>query len=191
MKKSKLVLFVFSLLFLFSCNQSKSEGFEVGQKAPQFSAQNQDGEIWNSSSLAGKMNMVVYFYPAAMTGGCTKQACSYRDISSELKKYDARVIGISGDNVENLKIFQQENRLNFTLLSDPQGKIATKFGVPINQGGEIERKVDGELVKLKRGSTINRWTFVIDKKGNIVYKDTSVNVLKDSENVIDVLKKLE
>ena len=191
MKTRKLVLIVLSLVVLFSCNQSKSEGMKIGREAPQFSAQNQDGETWKSSSIAGKMNLVVYFYPAAMTGGCTKQACSYRDISEQLEKYDAQVIGVSGDNVENLKIFQQENRLNFTLLSDPEGKIATKFGVPVNQGGEIERKIDGESVKLERGSTFNRWTFVINKKGNIVYKDTNVNVLEDSENVIDVLKKLE
>lgn len=161
---------------------------EVGDKIPNFEAVADDGETWKSGNIVGKKNLVVYFYPAAMTGGCTKQACAYRDAQEDLSSVDAEVVGISGDEVENLELFKRANNLNFTLLSDPDGEIARLFGVPVRDGGSIEREVDGELHTLTRGLTTSRWTFIIDKQGKVVYKSTEVNAAEDSKAVLEALK---
>jgi peroxiredoxin Q/BCP len=168
-----------------------ADSLDVGDKAPLFSAKNQEGDIWSSKDHIGKKYLVVYFYPAAMTGGCTKQACSYRDDEQELENMDTEIIGISGDEVENLKIFEKENNLNFTLLADPEGKIAKKFGVPTRKGGKITRTVDGKEIELERGITTARWTFIIDKNGRIAYIDKNVKAAQDSKNIQKILKELQ
>ena len=114
-------------------------GLDVGDQVGGFVANDDTGSLWSLHDHLGKRNIVVYFYPAAMTGGCTKQACAYRDRSAHLHELDAIVVGVSGDSVNNLKLFKQANQLNFTLLSDVDGSIARLFGVPIRDGGSIER----------------------------------------------------
>ena len=163
----------------------------VGDAAPVFEAVDDQGHIWKSSDIVGKHRLVIYFYPAAMTGGCTSQACAYRDHRQELQDLDAVVIGISGDRPENLKYFRQENALTFTLLADPEGKVAGAFGVPVSDGGEIVREINGHPVTLKRDVTASRWTFVIGKSGKIIYMDTGVDAAKDSDHVITFLKTLQ
>jgi len=161
---------------------------QVGDATPAFSALDDNGEKWNSGDYVGEKVLVVYFYPAAMTGGCTAQACAYRDDKSALDEINAMVVGISGDRVENLKVFKQVHNLNFTLLSDQSGEIARQFGVPVRQGGTITRTVDGAQVELARGVTTSRWTFVIDKKGKIIYKNTEVNAAEDSKAILSLLR---
>lgn len=163
---------------------------EVGDEAPAFSGQDDQGKAWESKKLAGKKILIVYFYPADMTGGCTKQACSYRDAVAELKRDDVEVIGVSGDSVENHKHFKNEYNLNFTLLADPQGKIAKAFGVSTSDGGSIDRVIGGKDVTLTRGVTAKRWTFVIDKDGRIAHKDMAVNAERDSDVTLAVVEKL-
>ena len=182
---------IISLLFIVACNSNSESVLMKGDKAPNFSAKNQNGNVWNAADYYGEYNLIVYFYPAAMTAGCTQQACSYRDSSNKLKNHDAKIVGVSGDEVENLKIFQKENNLNFTLLSDPDGEIAQKFGVPTYEGGQIMKEVEGQQLELTRGATHKRWTFLIDKSGVIAYRDTSVNVTQDSQNILEVLQKIE
>jgi len=164
---------------------------EVGDKVPDFSAKDDANQPWNSSDYIGKNILVVYFYPAAMTGGCTAQACAFRDDKSTLDALNAKVVGISGDNVDNLKYFKEAHDLNFPLLADPEGKIARKFGVQIKDGGSIVRNIGGTDITLERGVTASRWTFIIDKKGEIVYKNTEVNAAEDSKQVIAVINRLE
>ena len=166
------------------------EGLEIGELIPAFNANDQNGELWKSGDHIGKEYVVVYFYPAALTGGCTMQACSYRDSQSQLNDIDATVIGVSGDPVKNLKIFEQTNNLNFTLLSDVNGHIAGLFGVPQRAGGSISREVDGKDISLNRSTTASRWTFIVDKSGKIIYKNTEVDVNNDSGEVIEFLKQL-
>ncbi|RIK59256.1 peroxiredoxin, partial [candidate division KSB1 bacterium] len=84
---------------------------QVGDAAPGFVANDQDGNLWKSTDYVGKGYLVVYFYPAAMTGGCTKQACSYRDQKKGLDDLHATIVGISGDPVRNLKYFQEAHQL--------------------------------------------------------------------------------
>ncbi|MDF7825781.1 peroxiredoxin [Pontiellaceae bacterium B12227] len=164
---------------------------EKGAAAPVFSAKNQDGKEWNLKDHLGGKPIVVYFYPAAMTGGCTKQACAYRDHLKGANP-DFTVIGISGDAVQNLKWFQTSENLNFPLLSDPEGAIAESFGVPVKRGEKmIERKVGGETVSLKRSATTSRWTFIIDPAGKIVYKAEQVKATADLADVLKFLKSPE
>jgi peroxiredoxin Q/BCP len=101
------------------------------------------------------------------------------------------VIGISGDKVDNLKYFKEAHNLNFPLLADPDGSIARKFGVQTKEGGSIVRNIGGTDITLERGITESRWTFIIDKKGNIVYKNTEVNAAEDSKQTLEVIKNLK
>ena len=178
-------------LFLLVSSLIASAGLEVGSKVETFSANADSGDLWQLSDYLGKKNVVVYFYPAAMTGGCTKQACAYRDQSAALNDVDAVVVGISGDSVNNLKLFKKANDLNFPLLSDANGGIADMFGVSVGRGSKsIEREVDGIMHTLTRGLTTSRWTFIIGKDGSVVYKNDKVNATEDTATVIAELKKL-
>ncbi|MCY1721771.1 peroxiredoxin [Prolixibacteraceae bacterium Z1-6] len=165
-----------------------SQELNVGDKAPVFKTLADDGSTWDISKHVGGNYIVVYFYPAAMTGGCTKQACAYRDLKTEIESTDAIVVGISGDNVQGLKLFKKAHDLNFPLLSDESGEIARKFGVPLRDGGTITREIDGQNYNLIRGNTASRWTFIIDKKGNIVYKNTEVDASKDTREILEFIK---
>lgn len=164
---------------------------KVGDDAPEFSGRTDEDKLWKSKDHVGKKILVVYFYPADMTGGCTAQACAYRDALAKLKRDDVEVIGVSGDSVENHQTFKREYKLNFTLLADPDGTIAKAFGVKTAPGGTIQREIDNQVVALTRGTTAMRWTFIIDLDKKIAYKDTKVNAAKDSEKVLEVIEKLK
>lgn len=164
----------------------------VGDKAPQFNANTHTGDLWQTEDRVGRGKyVVVYFYPAAMTGGCTKQACSYRDQAADLSGLDVEVIGISADPVSNLKLFRDAHNLNFTLLSDVNGFIARLFGVPVTKGGTFKTAVDGQEVVLKRPYTLARWTFILGKDGKVLYKDTQVDAPNDSRKAIEFLRGLK
>ncbi|MDB4582224.1 peroxiredoxin [Draconibacterium sp.] len=183
----KLFIVTFAVILIASTNLFAQE-LKVGDNAPMFKTLADDGSTWNVKDYLGKKYIVVYFYPAAMTGGCTKQACAYRDFKSDIESANALVVGVSGDNVEGLKLFRKANDLNFTLLSDESGEIAQKFGVPTRDGGTITKEFEGQSYDLVRGTTASRWTFVIDKDGKIVYKNDEVNATKDTEEVLNFIK---
>ena len=183
-------IFVSFILVAFFASTSFSQDLKVGDKVPEFKTLADDGSVWDVKDYLGKKYIVVYFYPAAMTGGCTKQACAYRDLKSGIESADAVVVGVSGDTVDGLKLFKKANNLNFTLLSDEWGGIAKVFGVPTGEGGTITKEVDGQSLSLYRGVTANRWTFIIDKNGKIVYKNEEVNASSDTEEVLSFIKKL-
>lgn len=160
----------------------------AGDKIPPFKATADDGSTWDIGKFIGKNYIIIYFYPGAMTGGCTKQACSYRDHMDDLASADAIVVGISGDKIENLKLFKQAENLNFPLLSDEKGSIAKSFGVPTGEGASIKRTVGGIEHELVRDITIKRWTFIVGKDGKLIYKNEAVNAEKDSEEVLSFLR---
>ncbi len=165
---------------------------QVGDSAPAFHAKDQEGKPWKLQEHVGGKYLVLYFYPAAMTGGCTKQACTYRDHKNKASGLDIEIVGISGDSPESLKIFQQANQLNFTLLSDPDGAIAKKYGVPLKKGQKsIKRTVDGKEVTLERSNTAARWTFIIDRQGKVIYRDIKVKAAEDLNNIIEFIRKTE
>lgn len=180
-------IFIILLTIGFSNLLLAQNALKVGDKAPGFSAKTDADGVWNLNDYIGKKNIVMFFYPAAMTGGCTAQACSYRDELGNLEAVDAVVVGISGDDVAALKVFKKAHNLNYPLLSDFDGSIAAKFGVPTGAGGSLTRVVDDMEYVLNRGVTAQRWTFVIGKDGKIKYVNQQVNAQNDSKEVLEVL----
>lgn len=188
-----LFLLPFATAFAVNGNPSDSQSdslLKVGDPAPDFKAYTDEGEVWTSTDR-GDGILVVFFYPAAMTGGCTAQACSFRDNRTQLIELGAEVVGVSGDQVSNLALFRRANNLNFPLLSDADGSIAKAFGVPVRDGGAITREVDGEEFVLTRNVTTARWTFIIGKDGEIAYIDSEVSAATDSQAVIAALKGMQ
>jgi peroxiredoxin Q/BCP len=164
----------------------------VGDTAPVFEAKDDQGKDWKSADHVGKEVVVVYFYPADLTGGCTKQACGFRDDAAKLADKGITVVGVSGDSVKNHQLFKKVHKLNFGLLADEDGAVAKKFGVPLKAGATFKFKdADGTTTDLVRGVTAARWTFVIDKKGKIAYKNTAVNAAEDSKTILGVVEKLK
>lgn len=170
--------------------QAPDQGLDIGDVAPNFEALADDGTVWKSGEQRDGRILVVYFYPAAMTGGCTTQACLFRDNRSKLLDMGADVVGVSGDRIANLKAFKGSNRLNFPLLSDTTGAIAAAFGVPTGEGGTITRQVDGEELALTRDLTTARWTFIIGRDGRIAYKAADVDPEGDTAAVIAAIERM-
>jgi len=180
---------VFLLFFAVSLTFSQ---VDLGKKAPNFKTLDQDGEKWTlKSNLKESDYLVIYFYPAAFTGGCTAQACSYRDQQGDLEKVGAGVAGVSGDSPETLKLFALEHSLNFTMLADESGALASIFDVPHGDGGTINRDIKGASLDLTRGTTIQRWTFILDQNAMLIYKDTEVDAAGDSGKVLEFLSSLQ
>ena len=127
----------------------------VGAKAPEFSLLNQAEQKVSLAEFTGK-KVLVYFYPKALTPGCTTQACGLRDSQSELKALNVEVLGISPDLPKKLAQFAEKKALNFTLLSDPDHQVAEAFGV------WGEKKFMG-----KTYDGIHRISFLVDEKGVI------------------------
>jgi peroxiredoxin Q/BCP len=165
---------------------------KVGDKAPTFEATDDQGKEWKSSDHVGKNIIVLYFYPADLTGGCTRQACGFRDDMKALTDKGVEVVGVSGDSVKNHELFKKVHNLEFTLLADEEGAVAKKFGVPLRAGAEAKVKGEGgKDVTLKRGVTASRWTFIIGKDGKIAYKDTNVKAAEDSKKILKEVERLE
>jgi peroxiredoxin Q/BCP len=124
---------------------------KAGDKAPLFTGQDQDGKTVKLSSLIGKKIVLLYFYPKDNTPGCTKEACGFRDRINELQKDNVEVIGVSFDSAESHQKFIAKYKLNFRLLTDPDGKIVDAYGVRV-VGRKMARRVsfliglDGKIV---------------------------------------------
>jgi peroxiredoxin Q/BCP len=160
-----------------------------GDAAPKFEAIDDQGKAWNSADYVGKGPVVVYFYPADMTPGCTKQACGFRDDMNTLKDRGVTVVGVSGDSVRNHQLFKKVYNLNYTLLADEKGEVAKVFGVPTRGGGSVKKDVDGKLETFVRGVTASRWTFVIGTDGKILNRLTKVKAAGDSKRILQLLGK--
>lgn len=126
-----------------------------GENAPHFSLQNQNDQTINLTDFQGK-KVLVYFYPKALTPGCTTQACGLRDIKTELEKLGIVILGISPDLPKKLAQFKEKKDLNFDLLSDPVHQVAEQFGV------WGEKKFMG-----KTYDGIHRISFLINEQGKI------------------------
>jgi peroxiredoxin len=171
--------------------QDAKSGVAVGDPAPVFTLKDDLGNDWNSAEHFAKGITVVYFYPADFTSGCTRQACAYRDDFGKLKDLGVSVVGISGDSVENHQAFKKFHDLNFTLLADPHGEAAKKFGVPVTLGEKIAKAtIDGQEVSFVRTATIQRWTFVI-QDGKVVAVNDKVNATGDSASIQELVKNLK
>jgi thioredoxin-dependent peroxiredoxin len=126
-----------------------------GDKAPAFSLPDADGNTVKLSDYKGR-KVIIYFYPAASTPGCTKQACDFRDNLAELNDAGLDVVGISPDKPEKLAKFRDAEKLTFPLLSDPERKVLTAW-VAYGEKQMYGRTVQGVI----------RSSFVVDEKGKI------------------------
>ena len=97
--------------------------------APDFELPDEDGVSRKLSELAASGPVVLFFYPAAMTPGCTIESCHFRDMKTEFEAVGAQRVGISADEVEKQKKFSDKHEFDYPLLSDPDGTVATQFGV--------------------------------------------------------------
>ena len=119
-------LIVVVLILFFAANAFAAMP-KAGDSAPLFSGQDQDGKEFKLADLIGKKIVLLYFYPKDFTGGCTKEACGFRDRTGELQTNNVAVVGVSHDSAESHKKFADEYKLNFTLVADPDGKIIAAY----------------------------------------------------------------
>lgn len=151
---------------------------QVGDLAPQFSLLNQDNQLISLSDFKGK-KVLVYFYPKALTPGCTTQACGLRDAKRELEKLGVVILGISTDSPQKLAQFVEKKALNFTLLSDEDHQVAEQFGV------WGEKKFMGRVY-----DGIHRITFLIDEQGKIQQVFDKFKTGEHHQVVLDYLQSL-
>ncbi|MGE0060419.1 MAG: peroxiredoxin, partial [Dehalococcoidia bacterium] len=131
-----------------------------------------DGSPFRLSDLRGDKNVVLYFYPADFTGGCTAQACSFRDNYDAVKAFDAVIVGVSGDSSESHRSFREKHSLGFPLIADEDRRIADLY------------EVKSSLPMLRP-----RVTYVIDKQG--VIRAAFRHDLAIGRHLVDTLVALE
>ena len=129
---------------------------EIGSKAPNFSLFNQDSELVSLNSFCGQNSVLLYFYPKAMTPGCTTQACGIRDSIDQFERNGAKVLAVSPDTPDKLKKFVDKEALNFILLSDSDHAVAESYGA-----WGLKKFMGKEYMG------ILRYTYLIDINGRI------------------------
>lgn len=150
---------------------------KVGAAAPAFTLVNQRGEKVSLKSFKGEKNVVLYFYPKAMTPGCTVQACGIRDSHKEFAKLDTVVMAVSPDSVERLIKFEDKQELNFTLLSDEDHKVTEKYGC-----WDLKKFMGREYMGVLRS------TFIIGKDGKIKLVMDKVKTKTHHQDALDWLR---
>lgn len=146
---------------------------KIGNMAPAFSLQNQDGEKVTLKDYRNEKNVVVYFYPKASTPGCTVQACGIRDSKKAFAKLDTVVLAISPDPVARIMKFVDKQELNFDLLSDEDHAIADKYGV-----WGLKKFMGREYMG------IHRITFIVGKDGRLKHVMEKVKTKTHHDDVI-------
>lgn len=121
---------------------------KIETKVPDFTLADQHGTPRSLSELTANGPLVIFFYPLASSGGCTKEACHFRDLQAEFQAAGASIVGISTDSVARQLDFATKNNFNYPLLSDPQGEVADLFGV--------KRRLLAKALPTKRA------TFIVD-----------------------------
>lgn len=152
---------------------------KIGNMAPAFTLQDQSGKSVSLKDFRGDKHVVLYFYPKAMTPGCTVQACGLRDSKRQLSRLGAVALGISPDPVARLKKFEDKESLNFTLLSDEDHAVADKYGV-----WGLKQFMGREFMG------ILRTTFVVHQSGKLVHIMDKVKTRTHHDDVLQVLKEL-
>ena len=147
---------------------------EVGTKAPDFTLADQNGEMHSLSDYRGQ-KVVLYFYPKDMTGGCTRQACSFRDLYPQIREKGAAVLGVSKDSVESHKRFEEKHGLPFTLLSDVDLEVIRAYDV-------LKPSKDGKPTR-----SLIRSTYLIDEEGVII---KAFGRVKPKDNAAQMLEEL-
>jgi peroxiredoxin Q/BCP len=150
---------------------------DEGDEVPDFELADQDGNPRTLAGLLADGPVVLFFYPAAMTTGCTKEACHFRDLAAEFEAAGVQRVGISMDTVEKQKQFADKHTFDYPLLSDRDGKIADIFGVRRGKFGA------------KLGAPVKRWTFAIGTDRKIVKAiHSEVNMDLHADEALAALK---
>ena len=147
----------------------------VGDLAPDFTLNDQYGAERTLSTLVASGALAMFFYPAAMTSGCTKESCTFRDLGAQFEALGTQRVGISMDSVQRQSQFTQKNQLDYPLLADVGGHVARQFGV--------KRSLD--LLKVKRT------TFVIDKERRVIdIISSEINMDAHAQRALEALRAL-
>lgn len=142
---------------------------KLGDPTPAVTATDQNGKAVNLAQAAQTGYTLIYFYPKAMTLGCTAQACSLRDAYAQLHEKGVKVFGVSLDPVETQNEFAQKERLPFELLSDTDRQVIAAFGVPLMKNGLVTRQA------------------YLFKDGKLIWLDTKASTDKQAQDVLAVL----
>lgn len=164
MKKRLILASVFLLPFLLALSS--------GDKAPDFSAKNQDGKTIQLSKLKGKF-VLIYFYPKDDTPGCTKEACSFRDQYPKIEKLNTVILGVSRQDEASHKKFKEKHKLPFDLLADTDGSLAKSF----------------EIGSIPLFGLTKRESVLIGPDGKVIQVYESVDPKTHTQKVIQDLKK--
>jgi peroxiredoxin Q/BCP len=150
-----------------------SKTLQVGDKAPAFALQDQDGNVVDVASIIGKKALVLYFYPKDFTSGCTMEAREFRDMHEQFQSNGAEVIGVSADDVKTHKEFAVEHELPFKLLADTENKVRDMYGA------------------WGLAHTAGRITFLIDRQGIVrMVFSSQLQPKKHIEEGLRVLKEI-
>lgn len=152
---------------------------KIGNMAPAFTLLDQDGNKVSLKQFRGEKNVVLYFYPKAMTPGCTVQACGIRDSKKELARLDTVVLGVSPDPVARLGRFIEKQDLNFTLLSDEDHAVTEKYGC-----WGLKKFMGREFMG------VLRTTFIIGKDGRLKHVMDKVKTKTHHDDVIALIGEL-
>ena len=147
---------------------------DIGTKAPGFSLPDQNGMVHNLSDYKGQ-KVILYFYPKDMTGGCTAQACNFRDRYPQIQEKGAVVLGVSKDSVESHKKFEEKHGLPFPLLADESLEVITAYDV-------LKPGKDGKPTK-----SLIRSTYLIDEDGIIIKAFGGVKPKEDADRMLEEL----
>ena len=150
-------------------NQRTNGKLNIGDPIPPVAAEDQDGNSVNLAAAGSTGYALVYFYPKAMTPGCTAQACSLRDAYTDLQSKGVKIFGVSRDSVDAQKKFQEKEHLPFVLLSDRENKVTSAFGVPLIMNSLATRQA------------------YLFKDGKLVWLDTHASTDKQARDVLEVL----
>jgi len=150
-----------------------------GAKAPDFTLPATNGRTISLKDYRGKKNVVLYFYPKDDTSGCTLEACNFRDAIRNIEGTDSIVLGVSPDSVASHEKFTQKLNLPFLLLSDPEKKMLSNYGV------WVEKSMYG-----RKYMGIERTTFIIDKEGKIAKTFRKVQPKNHHEEVMECLNNI-
>ncbi len=163
----KFTLSLFMIATLLS-NILNADTLEIGSSAPKVFTVDYEGNSLDLNAELSDGIVVVFFYPKAMTPGCTMQACSLRDAWDELQERDVRVFGVSSDTAKTQSAFRNKHKLPFTLIADTDQVVSKAFGK-------------------------GRWSrqAYIFKDGKLVWKDLKASTAKQAEDVLKVLENLE
>lgn len=149
----------------------------IGKTAPDFTLPSTTGEPVSLKQYKNKKTVVLYFYPKDETPGCTKEACSFRDLSAEFDKVNAVILGVSNDSIESHLKFQTKHKLPFTLLADEEATVSKAFGV------YKQKNLYG-----KKSMGIERSTFIIDRTGRIAQIYPKVKVDGHVQEIVEFLR---